>query len=141
MLASRVLHSLHRDLSNVREGYCNLFIPCTTIHRHPIFSTRYSVICKVYTGFDTSEKEHGSCACTVHNYLSVRAHKPCSISHFVASMFISISKPQCTNIIETKIKVSGPLYHCKVSLDNFRCSFEMIFCRMHWSNIGPEICG
>ena len=43
---------------------------------------------KVYTGYrGTSEIEHGLCACTVDNpslkfgdYLSVQAHKPCSIS-------------------------------------------------------------
>ena len=39
---------------------------CTTFHRYPIFSTRYSVMCKVYTGYcGTSEIEHGLCACTV----------------------------------------------------------------------------
>ena len=46
-------------------------------------------MCKVYTGYcGTSEIEHGLCACTVDNplakardYLSVQAHKPCSISH------------------------------------------------------------
>ena len=38
---------------------------CTTIHRYPIFSTRYSVMCKVYTGYHgSSEIEHGLCACT-----------------------------------------------------------------------------
>ena len=38
-------------------------------------------MCKVYTGYcGASEKEHGLCACTV-DYLSVQAHKPCSISH------------------------------------------------------------
>ena len=43
---------------------------------------------KVYTGYrGTSEIEHGLCDCTVDNprakvrdYLSVQAHKPCSIS-------------------------------------------------------------
>ena len=62
---------------------------CTTFHRYPVFSRRYSVLCKVYTGYcGTSEIEHGLCACTVDNplaklgdYLSVQAHKPCSISH------------------------------------------------------------
>ena len=61
----------------------------TTIHRYQIFSTRYSVTCKVYTGYHgTSEIEHGLCAFTVGNslakvrgYLSVQAHKPCSVSH------------------------------------------------------------
>ena len=64
-------------------------VHCTTIHRYPIFSMKYSVICKVYTGYHgTSEIEHGLCACTVDNplakigdYLSVQTHKPCSISH------------------------------------------------------------
>ena len=72
-----------------------------------IFSTRYSVMSKVYIGHhDISETEPGLCACTVDNplakawglslrtgaqtmfylslklgdYLSVHAHKPCSIS-------------------------------------------------------------
>ena len=41
---------------------------CTTIHRDPIFSTRYSVICKIYTEYHgISEMEHGLCACTVDN--------------------------------------------------------------------------
>ena len=44
---------------------------CTTIHRYPIFCTRYSVMCKVYTGYcGTSEIEHGLCACTVDNPLA-----------------------------------------------------------------------
>ena len=33
---------------------------CTTVHRYLILSTRYSVMCKVYTGYcGTSEIEHG----------------------------------------------------------------------------------
>ena len=44
---------------------------CTTIHRYPIFSTRYSVTCNVYNGYHgTSEIEHGLCACTVDNPLA-----------------------------------------------------------------------
>ena len=44
---------------------------CTTIHRHPIFSTRYSVMCKVYTGYHgTSGIEHGLSTCTVDNPLT-----------------------------------------------------------------------
>ena len=44
---------------------------CTTFHRYPIFSTRYSEMCKVYTGYcGTSEIEHGLCACTVDNPLA-----------------------------------------------------------------------
>ena len=44
---------------------------CIAIHRYPFFSTRYSVMCKVYTGYcGTSEIEHGLCACTVDNPLA-----------------------------------------------------------------------
>ena len=44
---------------------------CTTFHRYQIFSTRYSVMCKIYTGYcGTSEIEHGLCACTVDNPLA-----------------------------------------------------------------------
>ena len=44
---------------------------CTTVHRFPIFSTRYFVMCKVYTGYHgTSEIEHGLCACIVDNPLA-----------------------------------------------------------------------
>ena len=44
---------------------------CTTIPRYPIFSTRYSVLCKIYTGYHgASEIEHGLCACTVDNPLA-----------------------------------------------------------------------
>ena len=51
--------------------YSTLFLNCTTIHRYPIFSTRYSVMCKVYTGYcSTSEIEHGLCACVVDNPLA-----------------------------------------------------------------------
>ena len=48
----------------------DVIVFCTTIHRYPIFSTRYSVMCKVYTGYHgTSEIKHGLCACTVDNPL------------------------------------------------------------------------
>ena len=44
---------------------------CSTFHRYPIFSKRYSVLCKVYTGYcGTSEIEHGLCACTADNLLA-----------------------------------------------------------------------
>ena len=44
---------------------------CTTIHRYPILSTRYSVMCKDYTGYcGTSEIEHSLCACMVDNPLA-----------------------------------------------------------------------
>ena len=45
--------------------------PCTTIHRYTIFSTRYSVMSRVYTGYrGTSEIEQGLYACTVGNPLA-----------------------------------------------------------------------
>ena len=48
-----------------------LFIYCTKIHRYPIFSTKYFVMCKVYTGYyGLSEIEHGLFACTVDNPLA-----------------------------------------------------------------------
>ena len=44
---------------------------CTTIHIYPIYSTRYSVRCKVQTGnHGTSEIVHCLCACTVDNPLA-----------------------------------------------------------------------
>ena len=43
----------------------------TTIHRYPVLSAKYSVMCKVDTGYhDTREIEHGLCAYTVDNPLS-----------------------------------------------------------------------
>ena len=61
------------DYLQYRQTNCGITIlyhiqHCTTFHRYPIFSTRYSVMCKVYTGYcGTSEIEHGLCACTVDN--------------------------------------------------------------------------
>ena len=56
-------------------------------------------MCKVYTGYhDTSEIEHGLCACTVDNPLAkawglstVQGHKPCSIS-YLFSLLLSLSQ-------------------------------------------------
>ena len=46
-------------------------LTCTTIYRYPIFSTRYSVTCNVYTGHHgTNWIEHDLCACTVDNPLA-----------------------------------------------------------------------
>ena len=64
-----VLDEIWNLIESVSEGF--LTYSCTTIHRYPIFSTRYSVMCKVYTGYcGTSEIEHGLCACTVDNPLA-----------------------------------------------------------------------
>ena len=55
------------QIINILCVLCN----CTTFHRYPIFGKRYSVLCKVYTGYcGTSEIEHGLCACTVDNPLA-----------------------------------------------------------------------
>ena len=59
-------------------------------------------MCKVYTGYcDTSEIEHGLCACTVDNLLakawglSLRTGaKPCSISHLIPVFSISGKYPE-----------------------------------------------
>ena len=52
-----------RGLS-LRTGAQTMFY-LTTIHKYPIFSIRYSVMCKVYTGYcGASEIEHSLCACT-----------------------------------------------------------------------------
>ena len=49
----------------------DIFGICTTIHRYPILSTKYYVMCKVYTGYRcTSGIEHGLCACTDDNSLT-----------------------------------------------------------------------
>ena len=49
-------------------------LKCTTVHRHLVFRTRYSVMYKFCTGYNgASEIEHGLCACTVNNPLS-KAH-------------------------------------------------------------------
>ena len=59
------------DYLSVQAHKPTLSPTCTTIPRYPIFNTRYSVICKVYTGYcGTSEIEHGLCACTVDNPLA-----------------------------------------------------------------------
>ena len=53
-------------------GWCSAQV---TNNTNPVsasfFSTRYSVMCMVYTGYHgTSEIEHGLCACTVDNPLA-----------------------------------------------------------------------
>ena len=59
-------------------GHLNQSLPCTTIHRYPIFSARYSVIYKVYTRYHgTSEIERDLCACTVYT----RYHGKSEIEH------------------------------------------------------------
>ena len=76
-----IFEEIHRDLLTkiYFRAYILMYsiykrfikISCTTIHRYPIFSTRYSVMCNVYTSYcGTSEIEHGLCACTVDNPLA-----------------------------------------------------------------------
>ena len=58
--------SVHQKFFNHINNLSLYIQPCTIIHRYSIFSTRYSVMCNVYTGYcGTSEIEHGLCACTV----------------------------------------------------------------------------
>ena len=60
---------------------------CTTIHRYPIFSTRYSVMCKVYTRYHgTSEIEHGLCACRVDNPLAKAQRLSLHTNHALSLM-------------------------------------------------------
>ena len=66
-----VRHILLSCTKQLSSSHLLLYGPCTTFHRYPIFSKRYSVLCKVYTGYcGTSEIENGLCACTVDNPLA-----------------------------------------------------------------------
>ena len=90
-------------------------VNCTTIHRYPIFSTRYSVMCKVNTGYcGTSEIEHGLVCAPVRliipslklgDYFSVQAHKPCSICHKL-SFYIYIWSRSLSSISYEQKKIS-----------------------------------
>ena len=90
-------------------------ISCTTIHRYPIFSTWYSVMCRVYTGYHvTSEIEHCLCACRVDNplakalrtgaqtmlFLSLTLYTGC-ISLTYTLYFLSLTLYTCINMIES----------------------------------------
>ena len=67
----RLITTNYKPLVWYFDPFLLLNVYCTTIHKYPIFSTRYSVMCKVYTGYcGTSEIEHGLCACTVDNPLA-----------------------------------------------------------------------
>ena len=55
----------------------------TAFYRYQIFSKTYSVLCKVNTGYC------GTCEIKLGDYLSVQAHKPCSISHI---LHVDVSK-------------------------------------------------
>ena len=72
---------------------------CTKTNRCPILSTRYSLMCNVYTGYyGRSETEHGLCACTVDNplakarRLSLRtgAQTMLYLSHVISQVRISV---------------------------------------------------
>ena len=78
-------------------------LSCTTVHRYPIFSTRYSVMCKVYTGYcGTSEIENGLCACTVDNPLAkargLSLRTGAQTMLYLSHVFLSKSKTY-TNLI------------------------------------------
>ena len=60
-----------RNCTTIHRYCTTIYRYCTTIYRYPIFSTKYFVMCKVYTGYyGTSEIEHVLCACTVDNPLA-----------------------------------------------------------------------
>ena len=61
--------------------------------RSLIFSTRYSVMCKVYTGcHGTSEIEHGLCACTVSNQSpNGSTNQALSLTNKLLKLFDSVS--------------------------------------------------
>ena len=74
---------------------------CTTFHRYPIFSKRCSVLCKVYTGYcGTSEIEHGAPVWSIipslklGDYLSVKAHKPCSTRGYQKVLSLTWKEPE-----------------------------------------------
>ena len=108
-------------------------ITCTTIPRYPICNTRCSVMCKVYTGYHgTSEIEHGLCACTVDNprakasgdYLSVQAHKPCSISHILFLKGINMKQ------FSTREKLSVISSSIPSLYSIFLCNFYNTLCEV-----------
>ena len=64
-----VLCAKARGLSLRTGAQAMLYLPL--VPQTPNFSMRYSVMCKVYTGYcGTSEIEHGLCACTADNPLA-----------------------------------------------------------------------
>ena len=76
--------------------FAPIYLSCTTIHRYPVFSTRNSVMCKVYTGYcGTIELEHGLCACTVNNPLAkARGLSLRTGTHTV--LYLSLEARSCT---------------------------------------------
>ena len=100
-------------LTSVSNGtptaMCSLVVSihiCTTIHRYQIFSTRYSVLCKIYTGYHGISEQSMVCAPVRSiipslkrgDYLAVQAHKPCSISHW----YVERVKHSTKMIVNTK---------------------------------------
>ena len=64
-----VLHTAAIQNCNISSDM--IITTCTTILRYPIFSMRYTIVCKVNTGYrSTSEIDHGLCTCTVDNPLA-----------------------------------------------------------------------
>ena len=81
-------------------------------------------MCKVYTGYcGTSEIEHRLCACTVDNplakardYLSLQAHKPCSISHLLVYKKQELTSTfSDSSIAKTFVEFSGIALFCDKS--------------------------
>ena len=65
-----MIHVVKIDILTCHKEIGTAFVPQST-DTQDIFSTRYSVMCKVFTGYcGTSEIEHDLCACTVDNHLA-----------------------------------------------------------------------
>ena len=86
-------------LSKELGGLNYLTTTCTTTHRYPIFSMRYSEMCKVCTGYHGTSEIVQVCvpvrsiipSLKLGYYISAQAHKPCSISHMHICMILLIS--------------------------------------------------
>ena len=71
MSKHRNLVHLSYTLAKIRTYFMSVVLVPQSTDTQSIFSTRYSVMCKVYTGYcGTSEIEHGLCACMVDNPLA-----------------------------------------------------------------------
>ena len=115
----------------------NLYI---TIHRYPIFSTRYSVTCKVHTGcHKTREIEHGLCACTVDNPLakarglSLRtgAQTMLYLSHGLCEILSSPKLNPCHLLVSRTLASQCPLYIKEHSLNTIPIFYLHFYFSFH----------
>ena len=99
----QTLYPLHNF---VVRGDNNSSEACSTIHRYPILSLRYTVMCKIYTGYyGTSEIEIGLCACMVDNPLA----KARRLSfHTGAQTMLYLSQKSLLNLVLTLLIKQRP---------------------------------